>query len=133
MLTSSKVIITNNSKVYEKYKEKYEIVFLEDRSYIDVLEKTRDYLHLGYKLLTHPMAGSLKPNQTPYKTVVAEKKYKKADYESITLIENSLQAAEKFLRFKQTPKWNDKILNDFKTVDLSFIENVVKNPVFEIM
>lgn len=133
MLTSSKVIITNNSKVYEKYKEKYEIVFLEDRSYIDVLEKTRDYLHLGYKLLTHPMAGSLKPNQTPYKTVVTEKKFGKADYESITLIENSLLAAEKFLRFKQTPKWNDKILNDFKTVDLSFIENVVKNPVFEIM
>ncbi len=133
MLTSSKVIITNNSKVYEKYKGKYEIVFLEDRSYIDVLEKTRDYLHLGYKLLTHPMAGSLKPNQTPYKTVVAEKKFGKADYESIMLIENSLQAAEKFLRFKQTPKWNDKILNDFKTVDLSFIENVVKNPVFKIM
>ena len=133
MLTSSKIIITNNSKVYEKYKEKYEIVFLKDGSYIDVLEKTRDYLHLGYKLLTHPMAGSLKPNQTPYKTVVTEKKCGKADYESITLIENSLQAAEKFLRFKQTPKWNDKILNDFKTVDLSFIENVVKNPVFEIM
>lgn len=119
--------------MYEKYKEKFEIVFLEDGSYVDVLEKTRDKLHLGYKLLTHPMAGSLKPNQTPYKTVVTEEKYGKVDYESIALIENSLQAAEKFLRFKQTPKWNDRILNDFKTVDLSFIENVVKNPVFEIM
>lgn len=133
VIATSKIIITNNSKVYEKYKEKYEIVFLEDGSYVDVLKRMRDELHLGYKLLTHPMAGSLKPNQTPYKTVVAEKKYGKADYESIMLIENSLQAAEKFLKFKQTPKWNEKILNDFKTVDLSFIENVVKNPVFKIM
>ncbi len=125
-----KVIITNNSKVYEKYKDKFEIVFLEEGSYTDVLSKTRDNVHMGYKLITHPMAGSLKPNQTPYKTVIVGKNTGKTDYESIVLIENSLEAAHKFLKFKSTPNWNDKILNDFKTVDLSLIENVVKNPMF---
>lgn len=125
-----KVIITNNSKVYEKYKDKFEIVFLEKGSYTDVLSKTRDNVHMGYKLLTHPMAGSLKPNQTPYKTVIVGKNTGKTDYESIVLIENSLEAAHKFLKFKSTPNWNDKILNDFKTVDLSLIENVVKNSMF---
>ena len=85
---------------------------------------------MGYKLITHPMAGSLKPNQTPYKTVIVGKNTGKTDYESIVLIENSLEAAHKFLKFKSTPNWNDKILNDFKTVDLSLIENVVKNPMF---
>lgn len=128
-----KIIITNNSKVYEKYKDKFEVVFLEDGSYIDVLKRVRDDVHLGCRLLTHPMAGSLKPNQTPYKTVIAGKEYGRADYESIAMIENSLAAAEKFLRFKSTPRWNDKILSDFKTVDLSLIENVVNNPMFAVI
>lgn len=78
------------------------------------------------------MAGSLKPNQTPYKTVIAQRS-EITDFASVELIESSLEAALKFLRFKKTPNWNEKILNDFKTVDLSFIENVVKNPMFNII
>mgnify|MGYP000845307983 FL=1 len=104
--------------------------YLEDGTYIDVLKKTRDLIHANYKLLTHPMSGSLKPNQTPYKSIIVAEACDRIDYESVILIENSMEAAYKFLKFKKTPLWNEKILNDFKTVDLSFIENVVKNPVF---
>lgn len=116
----------------KKYKEKFEIIYLEKGSYTDVLNKTRDYIHNGSKLITHPMAGSLKPNQTPYKSVIVGKESGKTDYNSVILIENSLDAANKFLRIKTTPKWNEKILNDFKTVDLSLIENVIINPMFNI-
>ncbi|MDF2677536.1 MAG: GrdX protein [Bacillota bacterium] len=128
-----KIIITNNSKIFEKYKEVYEILFLENESYTEVLYKTRDKVHLGYKILTHPMAGSLKPNQTPYKSIVLQNTVGKVDYESVKLIENSIEAAQKFLQFKSTPKWSERILNDFKTVDLSFIENVINNPMFKII
>lgn len=102
-----KTIITNNSKVYNKYKDSYQVVYLVEGSYTDVLYSTRDFVHQGYKLLTHPMAGSLKPNQTPYKTVIAQRS-EKTDFESVELIESSLEAALKFLRFKKTPKWNEK-------------------------
>lgn len=137
-----KIIITNNDKVYQKYKNKFDVVFLEKGSYMDVLNEIRDNVHRGCKLITHPMAGSLKPNQTPYKSVIIGKKAdakgtapssSATDYESIVLIENSLEAAYKFLKFKATPNWSEKILNDFKTVDLSFIENVVKNSMFSII
>lgn len=127
-----KIIITNNAKVYEKYNEKYKIIFIEQGSYIDVLNVTRDYIHNGCKLITHPMAGSLKPNQTPYKSVIVGKESGQTDYSSVILIENSLEAANKFLKVKSTPKWNEKILNDFRTVDLSLIENVIINPMFNI-
>lgn len=128
-----KIIITNNSKIFEKYKVVYEILFLENENYIEVLYKTRDKVHQGYKILTHPMAGSLKPNQTPYKSIVLQNTVGKTDYESVKLIENSIEAAQKFLKFKSTPKWSERILNDFKTVDLSFIENVINNPMFKII
>ena len=129
----SKFIITNNDKVFEKYKDAYEVIFLENASYVDVLNETRNKVHMGYKILTHPMAGSLKPNQTPYKSIILEKDSETIDYKSLILIENSLEAAYKFLKFKSTPNWNERILNDFKTVDLSLIENVVKNPMFNFV
>lgn len=127
-----KIIITNNDKVFKKYKGKFEIIYLENASYTDVLYETRNYIHSGCKLITHPMAGSLKPNQTPYKSVIVGKEEGKIDYNCVILIENSLDAANKFLKNKATPKWNEKILNDFKTVDLSLIENVIINPMFNI-
>lgn len=121
----NKTIITNNDKVFQKYKNTYDVMFLEKGSYTDVLNETRNKIHIGCKLLTHPMAGSLKPNQTPYKTIIIERSSDKAQYESVILIENSIEAAFKFLKFKATPKWDEKILNDFKTVDLSLIENAL--------
>lgn len=127
-----KTIITNNSRVYEKYKNFYEVIYLENGSYTDVLLKTRDLIHQGKILLTHPMAGSLKPNQTPYKSVILGNTCMN-DFKSIMLIENSLESAFKFLKFKKTPAWTYKILNDFKTVDLSLIENVINNPMFKII
>lgn len=133
-----KIIITNNDKVYNKYKDKYKVIFPEEGSYVDVLNDVRDLVHKGCKIVTHPMAGSLKPNQTPYKSIILEVFEKGSsaaatDYESIVLIENSLDAAYKFLKYKSTPKWNEKILDDFKTVDLSLIENVVRNPMFKLI
>lgn len=122
-----KIIITNNRKVYEKYRDSFDLIFLDKASYTDVLYKTRDKVHGGCKILTHPMAGSLKPNQTPFKSIMLENSQIKAEYESITLIENSLEAAFKFLKHKSTPEWNEKILNDFRTIDLSLIEGVVNN------
>ncbi|MBP1926789.1 hypothetical protein J2Z76_002659 [Sedimentibacter acidaminivorans] len=126
-----KTIITNNHKVFQKYKDRYDVLFLQEGSYMDVLNETRNKVHRGYKVLTHPMAGSLKPNQTPYKSIIIGEGRGVTDYESINLIENSIEAAIKFLKYKSTPKWSEKILKDFETVDLSFIENVVRNPMFD--
>jgi hypothetical protein len=125
-----KVIITNNNKVFEKYKGMFDVIFLEQGNYMDVLNMTRDKVHKGCEILTHPMAGSLKPNQTPYKSIIVKNTNKKIHYDSVILIENSLESANKFLKFKATPKWSEKILKDFQTVDLSLIENVVNNPMF---
>lgn len=58
-------LITNNYDAYEKYKDMINVEFKDD-SYINTMYAIRDKIHLGYVLLTHPMAGSLKPNQTTF-------------------------------------------------------------------
>ncbi len=126
-----KLIVTNNNKVYEKHNRKREVLFLEDATYLQVLERVRDLIHEGGTLLTHPMAGSLKPNQTPYRSVMLSKFEPVAarlsvDMESLLLIENSIEAAKKFLSDKSIPDWSPKIQEDFKTVDLSILDSAIK-------
>lgn len=130
------IIVTNNDKVYKKHGNVKEVLFLEDGSYLDVLEKSRDLIHRGAKLLSHPMAGSMKPNQTPYRSVLLEREVPgkisvrqpvpPLDMESLRLIESSIEAAKKFLSIKKTPQWPSKIKEDFKTVDMSIIDSAIR-------
>lgn len=119
------LLITNNEKVYLKYKDKLTVTF-SCISYSEILDLARDKVHSNYKILTHPMAGSLKPNQTPYKSVLLTFG-KSLDYNSLVLIENAIESAHKFLKFKNLPKWSNSILNDFKTLDLSFMDEALKD------
>ena len=67
------IIITNNKYVHDKFKDKIEIIFKEDATYLEILEFVRDKVHEGHKLMTHPLSGSIKPNETPYKTIMISK------------------------------------------------------------
>ncbi|MBW4827214.1 MAG: GrdX family protein [Clostridiaceae bacterium] len=117
------IIITNNPLVENRLKEK---VFLEyyDVGYLKLLEIVRDKVHLGYKILTHPLSGSVKPNETPYKTVIVSKD-NNLDTESLMIIENSIVTTKKLLDINNTPPWNEEILKDFQVIDLSLIEGVL--------
>lgn len=126
----NKQIVTNNSLVFEKYCNHCDVIYLKGAGYLDVLYAARDRIHQSYVLLTHPLAGSLKPNQTPYKSIIITRGEAGVDTDSVVLIENSIAAAQKFLRDRKTPSWSEKILSDFRTVDLSLIENAMQKRSF---
>lgn len=119
------IIVTNNKYVYEKYKDDFKIFFDENFTYLDVLEHVRDRVHEGHKLLTHPLSGSVKPNETVYKTIIISQKKDVLDFDSLKLIEESIATAKKFLANKPTPNWTERVLDDFRIIDLSLIENVM--------
>ena len=121
-------IITNNSMCVEKYGSQISMEYLETGTFMDVLRKTRDYLHRGWRLETHPLTGSIKPNQTPYKSImVSDHKVEKDEsYTQTITIENAITSCEKFLAIKQTPDWPEHIRADFRLVDLSLIEGAIQ-------
>jgi hypothetical protein len=121
------IIITNNPKIYEKYNDSFEIEYLENKSYFDVLIYTRDKIHMGHKLLSHPLSGSVKPNETPYKSILISNKKGKMNIDSLVLIENSISTYEKFQNISKVPNWNNQVLEDFMVVDLSLIESTLNN------
>ena len=119
------IIVTNNTLVDEKYKDRIEVVYLEGMDYLDVLYYVRDRLHEGHKLLTHPLSGSVKPNETPFKSIIISKDKESLDEEGLIILEESILTAKKFLKNKNTPNWTERVLGDFMTIDLSLMENVI--------
>lgn len=119
------ILITNNIKVFNQYRDYMDITYREDFSYLDILKYTRDKVHQGHELLTHPLSGSIKPNETPYKSIIISKKNTNLDQNSLNIIEESIQTANKFLNLKTTPNWSEKVLEDFRVIDLSLIGNVL--------
>jgi hypothetical protein len=99
------------------------MVFVQG-GYYDVLVEVRNLVHKGYELITHPLAGSIKPNETPYRSIVV-KQGANTNLQSVEIIEASIQAYEKFERM--TTKWNQSTLEDFQFVDLKLFESALED------
>ena len=118
-------IVTNNPMSKEKFEKKYRVEFI-DAPQLDILKKVRDYIHKGNRLLTHPLMGSVKPNETPYRTVcVSIEVVNGVDLQSLEIIENSVATTEKFLKDFNTPQWSEKILADFQLIDSDLIDHAI--------
>lgn len=122
-----KIIITNNPLVYENYKDKMEIMYSETYTYFDVLSNARNKIHEGHRLLTHPLSGSVKPNETPYKSVALTIEKGSLDIESLMIMEESIETAKKFIFGKKTPRWTEKILEDFQLIDFYLIKGAIES------
>ena len=117
-------LITNNPKFnQEKFKD-IEIEYF-DISYLDVLKKVRDYVHDNYEVLTHPLYGSVKPNETIYRSILI-KRSEKLDITSINLISEAIGTCEKFRNNKRVPLWTDRVKDDFSVIDHDLILNAIK-------
>ncbi|WP_270839208.1 GrdX family protein [Peptacetobacter hiranonis] len=116
-------IVTNNDRVADKYKDMMKVEMVD--SYEEVLIKARDMVYDRHRLLTHPQAGSLKPNQTPYRSIIVYPSDNSSNMDDVMMIEKAIETFNKFREIKETPKYEEKIANDYKTIDLSMIDNVM--------
>lgn len=109
------LIITNNETIKQKYEKLYELESV-DGGYLEVLLRVRDRVHHHYKVITHPLMGSVKPNETPYRSIILQQG-DVLDFQSLNIIESSIEVCNKFLKDKATPEWPSSILEDFRYVD----------------
>lgn len=121
------IIITNNPKIVESISGKnIDISYFEKADFMEILYKARDFIHLGYKLLTHPIVSSIKPYETPYKTIVLAYNNGEIDLESIELIENSIELSKNFLD-KPRRKLTKTIDEDFRLIDYELINGSIES------
>jgi len=145
------ILVTNNPLVEAQYSSRFKVVFL-NTGLDGVLTHVRDYVHKGHKLLTHPLSGSVKPNETPYKSVLMSAAAGAAgaagtaeaagaagaagtaeatgatgaqagtDFQSVCIIEECIITVNKFPQ-KQIP---EEYLHDLQVVDLALIQSVLQ-------
>jgi hypothetical protein len=108
--------------VADVFGERCRVVFLEQGSDRDVIETVRDLVHQHYRVLTAPLAGSVKPWETPYRSVmVSTSKGSAIDETSLELVEFALMVIRQSKERLETTK--PSIDSDFQTIDLSLIES----------
>ena len=94
------MIITNNPMVRDKLGETHNVIY-QEISYEDILKDVRDRIHEGHTLLSHPLSGSVKPNETPYKSIMVSEKKGRSTHRGLRLSRMPYRRAES-LHFGQT-------------------------------
>lgn len=121
-------VITNNANLLEddalKQFDIDEIIYMNTLDIIEVMKTVRNYIHKGYKLLTHPLSGSVKPVETPFKSVAISVDPTTLDMQSLTIIEDAIQMAEKF-KHNENRAFTipENILADFRLIDFGLIKS----------
>ena len=86
-MQNNTVLVTNNEELSRIVRNGR---FVEGSS-LDVLVSVRSSVHLGGRLLTHPLCGNLRPYQQPFRSVlIQEFPGALVDLESLSLIENAV-------------------------------------------
>ena len=103
------MVITNNPLVRSRLDDTHEVIYLE-LSYEELLKVVRDRIYEGHRLLTHPLSGSVKPKETPYKSVLISERKEKA-----ILVCQKFQDKSKY--------YKEEVYKDFQLVDWTLLES----------
>jgi len=112
------ILVSNNPQLL-RYRDRGLSVRYVDGSAAAVLLAVRDLCHRGHRLLTHPLAGSVKPNETPYKSILLSDAAPGTDADSVQLIEKAIAVSDQFGPIRRN--WRERELLDFQTVDASLL------------
>ncbi|WP_374255783.1 GrdX family protein [Yokenella regensburgei] len=121
---AKRLIVTNNPVVAARYAG-HSLSW--QANYLQVLLAARDAIHQGQKLLMHPESGSVKPGQTPYRSLLLDGKTSALDLRSLEIIENALA---RYRHFSGTGRplsaWSEQIKCDFQLIDLSLLREALQ-------
>lgn len=118
----SYIIITNNPLIQNKYSHD---ALVAVQKYQDVLLKARDYVHQGHKLLSHPQAGSIKPYETPYRTIIMSSEQNELDFKSLHYIESALERFTALSNSMGIREYDEQCINDFQVIDEGLIRSAI--------
>lgn len=117
------LLITNNSEIKISDFNEVTLDFRPELDQLEILTLARDSIHLGAKLLIHPMMGRLKPHETPYQTVLLEIGGTETHFPSVEILEQSIVQTRNSLNHTAYRKYRGELLEDLRFIDRLLLEN----------
>ena len=121
------LVITNNPLVADRLRERdgyavsYHAVGMRQ-----LFVLVRDLVHKGHQLLTHPLSGSVKPNETCYKSIIlSDATQPKLCVDSLLLIEDAIAVSETFA--PRDRQLSAGLLEDFQLVDWTLLQSALSS------
>lgn len=119
------LILTNNPLVPRcmEGKGEFTIRFLPELSFRQVLVLARNMVYEGHTLYTHPLAGSVKPNETPYKSLIVSREAHGFDAQHGEMIASAIAVFDKFKPLGRT--FPPSVLEDFQLIDYTLLAGAI--------
>lgn len=118
------LIITNNPMV--KNIDNAEICFVmgDQRQ---VLYQVFNQVAWGHSLLSHPLAGSIKPEDNPYRSVVLSLSISETDLSTLGMLEYCLEKMEAGVREGTRSRRLNHLARDFQMIDKELLDNALQS------
>ena len=113
-------IITNNPTVIANYPELSRYI---EGGVHDIFIAVRDAVHKGALVISHPLSGSIKPNESPYKSVVISAISGPLNIKSLNVIEDAISTLARMPDKKRV--YDESVLDDFRIIDLDLIKSAL--------
>lgn len=120
------IIITNNNKVFNFYKETNEVFYFQRLDFLEILNKVKEQIYQGHKLLSDPIMYNLENVENPFKSIALSKEIFE-DEEQKRLIDSVIRIAKKIPGRKNFSEFDDMTLESFRFVDLNILRDGVKD------
>jgi len=123
------VIVTNNpmrkARIEETQLEAVRLKFVNTLD--DVIQTTRDMIHSGHRLISHPLAGSVKPVENPYRSIILSEETGPLDYESLRIFEHAVSQVNVFKQSYESDltRYSQTLLTDYQLIDVSLIDSAL--------
>lgn len=89
----------------------------------------QEELERGYRLISHPLTGSIRPDITPYKSVLLSGAPGREDAEGKALMRQAVRYTDSLFQMHPTPpsaRWDEQTREDFQYVDCSLIQTALE-------
>ncbi len=118
------LIITNNPII--KNISNAEMNFVDGNQY-QVLYQVFNKIAGGHKLLSHPLAGSIQPENNPYRSVVLSPFISEADLSTLSMLEYCLGKLEAGVTKNMDFSINGQLDRDFQMIDKELLDNILQS------
>lgn len=118
------IVVTNNNSLIESEKDFSDVIdyVFVDGNFLDVLVKVRDLIHMGHKLISHPLGASIRIMFSPVRSILLSDEKYDADILFMEVIESSI---DKYKATMENRNIDFRNKDDYEFIDIELLKSAL--------